>query len=68
MENIKTEKELEAIGYTYHHSAAARGYTRVANRGICRDYKGRFGEGFVRYCGPHNNSTQYERIQYWIKA
>ena len=64
--------ELVKKGYFMHHVATWSGYTRVDDIGTVEPYKGRFGEGFIRYVGQHycnlqKKSTRYQDIQYWVK-
>lgn len=53
--------------YKYHHTASRRGYARKELLGTYEPYKGRFGEGYIKRCGCHNGSTNYEDIAYYIK-
>ena len=72
MEKVMTVDEILAQGYHYDHTATRKGYTRVAERGIGSPYKGRFGTGYIvpvgRYCKANGKaSSQYERIEYYVK-
>ena len=58
---------LKQAGYSYHHSAAEKGYTRVEDIGHIIPYKGRFGMGYKRYIGAWRGSTKYTTIEYWTK-
>jgi hypothetical protein len=66
-----TVSELVKKGYHMHHVAMRSGYTRIDDIGTVEPYKGRFGEGFIRYVGQHccweKASTRYQDIQYWVK-
>lgn len=67
MNKKMSAEELEQAGYSYHHSAAEKGYTRVEDIGHIIPYKGRFGEGYKRYIGSWRGSTKYTTIEYWTK-
>lgn len=68
MTATKTLEQVRAEGYKYHHSASCRGYVRVADRGTCVPYKGKYGTGYICSNGKHNNSTMYMSISYYIKS
>ena len=67
MNKKMSAEELEQAGYSYHHSAAEKGYTRVEDIGHIIPYKGRFGMGYKRYIGSWRGSTKYTTIEYWTK-
>ena len=67
MNKKMSAEELKQAGYSYHHSAAEKGYTRVEDIGHIIPYKGRFGMGYKRYIGAWRGSTKYTTIEYWIK-
>ena len=61
-----TKAQLIDKGYNLHHVASCMGYTRVGDIGRVDTYSGKFGKGYKRYVGRHNNSTKYQDIEYWI--
>ena len=63
-----TLRIIKSLGYELHHTACRKGYTRVADRGIGKKYKGRFGKGYIVPLGEHyGRSTVYEDIAYYVK-
>ena len=72
MEKVMTIDEILKQGYHYDHTATRMGYTRVAERGVGKPYKGRFGVGYIVPIGTHHKangkpSSKYEDIAYYVK-
>lgn len=62
---MKTVKEIENAGYTFHHTSLCRGYQSVKEDKIV-GYSGRFGKGYAVY--SHNSSsTRFCYVSYYVK-
>ena len=55
-----------AAGFHRKHKASRPGYCRKYAIGSYEPYKGRYGEGYIKRLGRHNNSTNFESIEYYI--
>lgn len=50
----------------YHHTAARMGYESRKGRGTVKEYKGRFGVGYI-WLQPRTDTSKYVYVSYYIK-
>lgn len=63
---MKTIEEIRST-MKLHHTALARGYVSRKSNGIVREYKGKYGNGYI-IDKPNLNSTQYFYREYYIQT